>query len=301
MNPQELQAIRDRAAGALPGPWGWFGNTRTHLVYLATKHSGRLFLLMPTIEKTYRVRHRDDDEGCSIAAAAEFVEDQLEGWFPVEDMHCPDCSASPLEGEAHTEACPKRADWRPPEHPLRARAKKWIEDLQRNPEYVCDFYDDDFRVVIELHTSHDAILQFQRRDAAGKPDHLLESYKDIARYEVLDGRTRAQHEAGGHEGSLYREDIVGLANPDAEFIAHSRSDIDALLGEIDRLNDALRILAATCDGTSGEVEVDDLFERGLLRCEGLRNPIDTEITGHGRGYVREVLLETSRKREAVSA
>lgn len=35
---------------------------------------------------------------------------------------------------------------------------------------------------------------------------------------------------------VYREDIIGIRNPDADFIAHSRADIDYLIGEVDRLS-----------------------------------------------------------------
>lgn len=28
-----------------PGPWGWFGNAKTNEVYLATKHSGRRYVM----------------------------------------------------------------------------------------------------------------------------------------------------------------------------------------------------------------------------------------------------------------
>ncbi len=65
------------------------------------------------------------------------------------------------------------------------------------------------------------------------PDGLMVSWRDVARYEVLDGRTLAEHEAAGgmiagKPRDLYRGDIVGLATPEAEFMAHARSDVDAL-------------------------------------------------------------------------
>ncbi|GIJ51294.1 hypothetical protein Val02_81800 [Virgisporangium aliadipatigenens] len=34
---------------------------------------------------------------------------------------------------------------------------------------------------------------------------------------------------------VYRADLAGIRNPDAEFIAHARADVDALLAEVDRL------------------------------------------------------------------
>lgn len=38
-----------------------------------------------------------------------------------------------------------------------------------------------------------------------------------------------------NDGNVYREDIIGLRNADADFIAHSREDIEWLVGEVDRL------------------------------------------------------------------
>lgn len=34
-----------RYEGHTPGDWGWFGNVQTRMVHLATKHSGRIFVL----------------------------------------------------------------------------------------------------------------------------------------------------------------------------------------------------------------------------------------------------------------
>jgi hypothetical protein len=38
---ERIARIRDRANAATPGPWGWFGNTEVHHVYLATQRWGR--------------------------------------------------------------------------------------------------------------------------------------------------------------------------------------------------------------------------------------------------------------------
>jgi hypothetical protein len=42
----------------------------------------------------------------------------------------------------------------------------------------------------------------------------------------------------------YRADIVGVEHPDAEFIAHAREDVPALIAEVERLRRALAILDA---------------------------------------------------------
>lgn len=41
----DLEAIRARADAATPGPWGWYGNTDTHDVYLATQKWGRHYVM----------------------------------------------------------------------------------------------------------------------------------------------------------------------------------------------------------------------------------------------------------------
>jgi hypothetical protein len=59
---------------------------------------------------------------------------------------------------------------------------------------------------------------------------------------MTDGRELAIYEVNRNatdfnDPSLYRHDIVGFRHPDAEFIAHSRQDVDVLLAEIDRLRE----------------------------------------------------------------
>lgn len=45
----------------------------------------------------------------------------------------------------------------------------------------------------------------------------------------------APHARDAKDPAVYREDIVGLRNADATFIAHSRADVEWLVGEVDRL------------------------------------------------------------------
>lgn len=40
-----LDEIRERERQATPGPWGWFGNTDQHSVYLATRQWGRFVVM----------------------------------------------------------------------------------------------------------------------------------------------------------------------------------------------------------------------------------------------------------------
>lgn len=41
----DLDAIRAREAAATPGPWGWYGNSDVHDVYLASRDFGRQFVM----------------------------------------------------------------------------------------------------------------------------------------------------------------------------------------------------------------------------------------------------------------
>lgn len=56
----------------------------------------------------------------------------------------------------------------------------------------------------------------------------------LGRYEVAPDATSRD------DDRVYRADLVGFRNPDAEFIAHARADVDELLAEVDRLRQALR-------------------------------------------------------------
>ena len=44
-NSLDLVALEQMARSAQPGPWQWFGNTKTYEVYLATVHGGRIYVL----------------------------------------------------------------------------------------------------------------------------------------------------------------------------------------------------------------------------------------------------------------
>lgn len=70
---------------------------------------------------------------------------------------------------------------------------------------------------------------------------------EIPIYEV------APHAADKNDPSVYRQDIIGFRNADADFIAHSREDIDILLAEVDRLAGLLEEGIHTADTTIGQV------------------------------------------------
>lgn len=124
---QRLEEIRARAAAATPGPWGWFGNTDVHTFYLATKHSGRQYVM-------------------------DFCRFGMRGAQPV-------------------------------------------------------FQDDDG----------------------------MKAAKDIAIYAVKPTAIDRK------DPDVYRADIIGFRNPDAEFIAEARADVDYLLRVIDRLIEGVSV------------------------------------------------------------
>lgn len=133
----DLAAIRERAAQATPGPWGWFGNTDVHTAYLATKRFGRMYVMG-------------------------FRRWGLQGAQPVFTT-----------GRA----------WKP------------------NPDSGADFA------------------------ATG----YVKDGSQLARYEVAPDATSRR------DPRVYRADLTGFKNPDAEFIAHARQDVDDLLALVDRL------------------------------------------------------------------
>lgn len=73
---------------------------------------------------------------------------------------------------------------------------------------------------------------------------------------MVDGDKRARYEVAPDATSrdderVYRADITGIRNPDAEFIAHARQDIDDLLAEVDRLRNELDQHRGALTATAG--------------------------------------------------
>lgn len=83
-----------------------------------------------------------------------------------------------------------------------------------------------------------SIMDFRRLDMQGaqprfqRPNGLMEWANDpgVAIFEVCPEAMSID------DPRVYRDDIIGFRNGNAEFIAHSRQDVDDLLAEIDRLN-----------------------------------------------------------------
>jgi hypothetical protein len=64
-------------------------------------------------------------------------------------------------------------------------------------------------------------------------DSTFVKASDVPVYEV------APQARSKKDPAVYREDIVALRNADASFIAHSRADVEWLVGEVDRLQSLL--------------------------------------------------------------
>lgn len=214
----KLEDIERRVKAALPGPWGWFGNVASHQVYLATNHSGRLILLSPeTVKEEYVYSHSTERVYTLEEARADVLElcgahDENYGEFGGLSCRCEEVREF-LRGELEVEEGAR--------HMLDRDSRFWA--VSRN-----------MRINSEL--------RFQGRKQDGSPDVMMHSYSDddMARYEVLNGKTLAEHlAAGGKRSDLYREDIVGFASPEAELIAHAPDDMKFLLAEIDRLEEII--------------------------------------------------------------
>jgi hypothetical protein len=220
-----VEAIRARAAAATAGPWRWFGNTAVDSVYLGTDHSGRLFLLRPDLRYVESVYHHEHVESYTVEQARESIRD----W----------CGAH--DGE-DGRSC--RCD----------ELREFLTGTMYHDEPGRSLCRDGVDVWLERGV-------FVKPDLSVQRDHRMVSYRDVARYEVLGGRTIAEHQAAGGQingqrRDLYREDIVGLDNADAEFMAAARQDVDDLLAEVDQLREraeaAERELALIIEGAVPE-------------------------------------------------
>lgn len=213
-----LDAIEQRASAAIRGPWAWFGNVASHQIYLGTNHSGRLIILTPgKVQSEYVYKH-DAEQAWELGQARKVVPEL--------------CGA---HGDEFTPARPQ--DCRCDEIREFLRGDLEIEEGSRH------LFDAEHRYWwLSRHMKIETELRFQGHKPDGSPDVLLHSYKDrdMARYDVLDGKTLAEYvDGGGDPRHLYREDIVGLASPEAEFIAHAREDVDYLLKHIAHLEEQL--------------------------------------------------------------
>jgi predicted transcriptional regulator len=57
-----IEEIRERAAAATPGPWGWFGHAKNDM-YLATTHSGRQYVMSTRRKGMQGAEFEFQDEG----------------------------------------------------------------------------------------------------------------------------------------------------------------------------------------------------------------------------------------------
>ncbi|MDJ0337447.1 hypothetical protein [Cryobacterium sp. PH31-O1] len=73
-------------------------------------------------------------------------------------------------------------------------------------------------------------LCFLRED-----EMFIEPARDLAIFEVARNQKLPDDTPRGHP-KVYRGDVVGVRNANAEFIAHARTDIPALLAEVTRLS-----------------------------------------------------------------
>lgn len=270
----DVEAIRERAAAAIRGPWMWSGNLDSDTVHLVTAHSGMLYLLTPRHAARKYVFNHEWCEGYDLPVADEYVMrwcgcHELELDTPdehlererageialVEDANGWDEKFHPTRARRVLAYCDNLLEnelydwWREQEECICGEIREWLRDQERREginEQGDDFSswrrtfekretdrrtDPSLSVGAQVYTD----LYFHNHERG-----LIESHRGIARFEVLNGRTLAEHHAAagrinGERRDLYRKDIVGLDNPEATFIAHARQDVDDLLAEIDRL------------------------------------------------------------------
>jgi hypothetical protein len=128
-----LDEIRQREQAATPGPWGWYGNTDTQDIHLATRRFGRSFVM------------------------------RFGRW-----------------GVRNAQ-------------PLFAEGREWGPDPR---------YPDETEI---------------------RPHGRMTPAKDLPVFEVAPGALSRGDQR------VYRADLIGIRNPDAEFIAHSREDVSISL------------------------------------------------------------------------
>ncbi len=278
----DLQEIRARAAAATPGPWGWFGNDDR--VYLATRHSGRLYVAGPEIRRREYIFDHGACESYTIDRAREryIVDCALLATRPYSEMtrqqlhdlakargltvlNAEDPTDAPIEDDFYDAL----VEW-DDEHGLDSdsqpamcermpRLAEFIDTPLGDEEGARHFAGEDGYTLLSRGAQHLPDVRFAHWEGerGARNSGLLHSYVDSARYEVLDGRTIAEHEAAGgrikgERRDLYRDDIVGIANPDADFIAHARADVDELLEQLD----TIAVAAREYFDTLGEAGVD---------------------------------------------
>lgn len=281
---RDLEAIRARAAAAVPGPWRWGGNTEVERVHLCTDHSGQRYILAPAIRQAEYVHDHFHSETYGLQEYRERLEQRWAEHDKLVD--------EALEEElGYLRDRSRLDDWQPPTRALDVLRyiaevedelegwEPWEFDPTLHPdngdsgdrERIRDFLAgsrdaEDGAVTLSIfRTSDHAWLT---RGVQAFPDLQLpvhgwmRSYRDVARYEVLGGQTRAEAglapDAGRMNSPLYREDIVGLDTPEADFIAHARQDVDDLLAELD----AVRAVAAA---TFAAIDAGDLADLEPLR------------------------------------
>ena len=104
---------------------------------------------------------------------------------------------------------------------------------------------------------------------------IMQHAKDLVSFEV--NPNIVGHEKAKSEPSVYRKDIKTVNHPDAQFIAHSRQDIPALIQEVERLRTLI---------THAGAEIDKA-------CDLINTPEDYDFEEGGKGV--DLLYELSER------
>lgn len=269
MSPEQARArteeIRERAAKAMPGPWYWGGNRSTDTIGLITPYRGHSTIFDTDIRRHEYVYDHEASESYSLEEAKEIylIDPELIAPKPYEELELEElralCARRGIEDvevadgdhDPWTEAdyVDALSDW-DEEHghshgSAEAGLQSALVDFLSSERGLCD--DMSSGTVEEITRNGSVWLSRNvviRPDLRLNVDGLMHSYRDLARFQVLAGRTEEEHEAAGgmidgERRDLYREDIVGIDTPEAEFIAHSREDVEFLLERVAQLESEL--------------------------------------------------------------
>jgi hypothetical protein len=265
-----IAEIRQRAAAAIEGPWSWFGHRDD--VYLATNHSGRQYILQTDTVSKQWVYDEYDHESYTLEEAREKYLLSPETLPPADYSKTPldDLKALAERRGMTVEIKGEDIDWPDGQHDLFCEAlAEWDQErglteyAGSNPKWwATQEGQESVQHWLAGDVEPEEGLRYASIPGSLYPSSLVRGATpkaqlrvrtvtdpegwgrmrpaaDIARFEVLGGRTIEQAERELDRVNLYRDDIVGLATPEMEFIANSRSDVDELLAAVDRLAAAL--------------------------------------------------------------
>lgn len=260
---EQLEEIRDRLEASRPGPWSWSGNVDHDRVELCSADG--YTLLWPSTRTVQYVFEHANSESYALERARErylLAPTAAEALALLPDAPYEDLSLQQLRELATNRGLTVNSldDGGDPNDDYIEALRYWDSErgldelgdpdwprLRERQVELAEFLAGDLEPEEGArHLVGTDGCAWLSRGVATQPDlrclvgPYLESYRDLARYHVLAGKTLEAHlAAGGFVTDLYRRDLSGIDTPEATFIAASRKDVEALVAEVDRLRDAV--------------------------------------------------------------